>query len=272
MHPGRPVTKPPPGLDDLILKQFGAMPVGYTRMCEYLARAEFTETFGCKITSSMVSQLYDYYSLWSYRVIEDEPERPRCRYEASQVNLIWHTDLHLYRPSHRLMIAFLDDASRRVMGWSFLTDKKATSTRDVLRKTMEANHVKPYAIWSDNGAEFKGEFQSFLQEQDIRHVHTAPRNPQQNGKMERFWPTAEKCASWDGMDYCIKAYNRFPHQALGNFEQVDGTQAKMAPNDAYTRLEQWPSVRGPHWTIDGNERPFVLREDVRGEGAPLELE
>jgi hypothetical protein len=149
MHPGRPVTKPPPGLDDLILKQFGAMPVGYTRMCEYLARAEFTELFECKITSAMVHQIHDYYSLWSYRVIEDEPEPPRCRHEEHQVNLIWHTDLHLYSSSHRWMIAFLDDASRRVMGWSFPTDKKATSTRDVLRKTMEANHVKPYAIWRE---------------------------------------------------------------------------------------------------------------------------
>jgi transposase InsO family protein len=80
------------------------------------------------------------------------------------------------------MIAFFDDASRRLMGWAFLTDKKAISTREVLETTLDTNQVKPYSIWSDNGTEFKGAFQALLQERNIYHVHTAPRNPHKTGK------------------------------------------------------------------------------------------
>jgi transposase InsO family protein len=220
----------------------------------------------------MVRQIYEKYRLFAYRVTEDEPETPRCRYEASQVNLIWHTDLHLYSLTHEWMIAFIDDASRRLMGWAFLTDKKAISTRAVLETTIDTNHVTPYAIWSDNGTEFKGAFQDLLQEQHIHHVHTAPRNPQQNGKMERFWPTIERCPSRDAMEEWIEGYNRSPHQGLGKFKQSDGTMVRMTPIDAYARLQQWPSSRGPYWKVEGRERLFVVPGPVTGEAIQLELE
>jgi transposase InsO family protein len=156
------------------------------------------------------------------------------------------------------MIAFIDDASRRLMGCAFLTDKKAISTRELLETTMDTNQVKPYAIWSDNGTEFQGEFQALLQEGNIQHVHTAPRNPQQHGKMERFWPTTELCPSRDIMGEFIERYSISPHHGLERFKQSDGTMVRMTPTDAYARLEQWPSFRGPDWKVDRRERLFVV--------------
>jgi transposase InsO family protein len=170
------------------------------------------------------------------------------------------------------MIAFIDDASRRLMGWAFLSNRKASSTREALETTIRENQASPYAIWSDHGTEFKGEFESLLHAQGIRHVHTAPRNPQQNGKMERFWPTVERCPSSEEMEDRIRHYNARPHQGLGKFAQSDGTEVRMTPQDAYARLEPWPSPRGPQWKVDGAERPFVVPEDGAGEAASLELE
>jgi transposase InsO family protein len=132
--------------------------------------------------------------------------------------------------------------------------------------------VKPYAIWSDNGTEFKGAFQDLLQERDIRHVHIAPSNPQQNGKMERFWPTIERCPTRDAMENWIEGYNISPHHGLEHFEQSEGNMVRMTPTDAYTRLEQWPSVRGPYWKIDCRERPFVVPRQATEEAIRLELE
>jgi hypothetical protein len=124
---GRPQVRLPPGLDDLVLTEQALFPMGVTRMTAYLRREEFTRRFGRRITSTMVVYLYVTYELWRYDRPRAPPLHPviRCRYEAVQVNLIWHTDLHYHiYPSGHLVVAFIDDASRRIMGWQVLDNKR----------------------------------------------------------------------------------------------------------------------------------------------------
>jgi hypothetical protein len=270
---GRPPVSLPEGLDDFVLTEQALFPMGVTRMTAYLRREEFTRRFGRRITSSMVVYLFVKYELWRY----DRPRAPglhpviRCRYEAVQVNLIWHTDLHHYHPSGRLIVAFIDDASRRIMGWALLDNKRAETIRHVLERVMQETAVEPHAIWSDNGTEFKGVFAGLLQERGIRHVHTTPYNPEQNGKIERFWPTVERCRNEADLAEWIAFYNARPQLGLPTFVQEDGTEAQMTPNDAYQRKPKWSAAEGgPEWIIDG--RRFAFPHGLKDEDATHEVQ
>jgi hypothetical protein len=76
------------------------------------------------VTTTMVKRVYEKYDLWQYRVeLSGEPER-HCRYEADQVNLIWHADLHQFSRDHRWLVTFLDDVPCLLVGAEFLKDKK----------------------------------------------------------------------------------------------------------------------------------------------------
>jgi hypothetical protein len=94
----------------------------------------------------MVQHAYETLSLWQYRLEELDVEPVRCRYEACQANLIWHTDLHQAHDGTRgYYIAFLDDASRRIMGLEYLDRNTATKTAVALLNAILLNGV-PFAL------------------------------------------------------------------------------------------------------------------------------
>jgi hypothetical protein len=67
---------------------------------------------------------------------------PNCCHDVGeQANLLWHTDLHDHgQPENRSnLIAFMDDASRLIVGFSFLPNKTAQSTAAALKSALEAS-------------------------------------------------------------------------------------------------------------------------------------
>jgi transposase InsO family protein len=250
LHKGRPKVALPAGLDLFILQEQATHPVGVTRMIEHVRRDENLAQIGVEfVSSAMVRRVYEEQSLYLYHLPPTVHPVLRCRYEAVEVHAFWHTDLHLH--GGRWVIAFIDDASRRVLGAAFLPSKHAWCTRDVLQWVIGRVGEIPYAIWSDNGTEFKGEFEAFLKAEEIRHVRTKPYNPQQNGKIERFWPTVEK---WDDdgelMDW-IEGYNNRPQSALPRMVQPSGIRVRMNPNDAYKNKPHWVRGTVPRWIVNG---------------------
>ena len=135
----------------------------------------------------------------------------RCRYEANYADLIWHTDLHMFNGAY--LMAFIDDFSRYIVHYEIITSKNAIVTSNVLKRAIEKGNI-PFSVWTDNGGEFKAEFQGILIQNNIRKVLTQPYTPQQNGKCERFWSTADCCADQDELKKWVDQNNSMPHCGL----------------------------------------------------------
>ena len=75
---------------------------------------------------------------------------------------------------------------------------------------------------TDNGTEFKGAFEDVLNEYGIKKTTSDPYQPEENGKIERFWATLETrlpkingITDYSKLDDVIFAYNYLhKHAAL----------------------------------------------------------
>jgi transposase InsO family protein len=95
-----------------------------------------------------------------------------------------HPDNHEWGEPNRLIIAILDDFSRRIAGWRLLDDQFSFSASIFHAETTQIVNEPVFVLWCAG----RGELMSYC----IDHGRTKPRHPQQNGKIERFWPTGEK--------------------------------------------------------------------------------
>jgi transposase InsO family protein len=267
---GRPVHSVPPTVIERIRRRFERFPVGVTRMFPSLQDCSVRTGLGLRVTRRMVEHAYDELEFWRYHLEPAKEEPERCRYEACQVNLIWHTDLH--QPHDRspgYYIAFLDDASRRIMGIEFLEHKHAAATAAALSRTILLDGA-PHAIWSGNGTEFKGDFDDLLNAQRIEHVRTAAYNPEQNGKMERFWPTLERRPPGVPLHSYVDEYNNMVHFGLPINAAIPDVVVHLTPMQAYRLIPHWTPHSHRTWRINGIICPFLsgtASEDV-ARGAP----
>jgi transposase InsO family protein len=251
------MVEPPPDLEDLVQREFASFPMGLVRMHAYLRRKVFTDQLGYKATKTLLLKVYKKFKLFRFHRESPVLHPLRCRYVAQQVNLIWHTDLHLYKRLGQWVMAFLDDASRKIIASSFLEDKSSASTAALLETALGTVEKPPFAVWTDNGTEFKGHFDELLVERGVRHVRTTPYNPEQNGKIERFWPTIEQWKEQGSLEAWIAKYNARPHTALPSIEDEDGTMVRMTPDEAYEELMRWPDDDWPPmWLVNGHGYPF----------------
>jgi transposase InsO family protein len=210
-----------------------------------------------------VQNVFEDEGLYQYQRPKPPQNLHTSEYEAIQKNLIWHTDLHdleieYYDGTSRHIIAFMDDTSRRIMGWEFLQDKNSITTRDILKRILDDNHQpQPYTVWTNKGGEFLGHFEAFLLERGIKHHHTAGYSPQQNGKIERFWQKV-KSFGGDSTTYQdrMEEYNDTPHFALPKGDMWDGTGAAyFTPDEKYNLLESWnPELR--QWRVNNRIKQF----------------
>ena len=183
-------------------------------------------------------------------------------YEALYSNMIWHVDIHFWGGHKESPIfALIDDYSRKIMGCELIENQKAETVLEVLKYTI-AIHGKPYAIWSDNGSETKGEFNRYLQEEQIAHVLIRPRCPQQNGKIERYWPFLEKqLKEGKSIEEAVDVYNDSPHISLkyvDDYIRGKKYQRHQTPNERYEEGPMWNPNETPQWVVNGEIRPFNI--------------
>jgi transposase InsO family protein len=85
----------------------------------------------------------------------------------------------------RYIFSCIDVFSRHVF-LEAIRRKTALATKAALVKIINKGEVKPRSILLDNGAEFKGSFQSYCETEDITLRHTKTYTPQANGIVERL--------------------------------------------------------------------------------------
>lgn len=185
---GRPIHRKNELIESEILKVHERTKMGATKCYEKIVTESRDNYIYQTISHRLVYATFQEKQLLQFQRPK-KVEKYRCRYVACNPNLIWHTDLHDWKKedseNREYLIAFIDDFSRKIMHVDIIPNKIAITTSHFLKHALELNG-KPFSIWTDNGGEFKAEFERVLIENNIHHVWTAPHNPQQNGKVERF--------------------------------------------------------------------------------------
>lgn len=96
----------------------------------------------------------------------------------------------------RRYIMTLIDPNSRIAFAVAIPSKHTTNTAKVLEALLdgltESKHKRKLAILSDNGSEFKKEFDALLVEKDLTHYWTYPRSPKMNAHNERFNRTLQE--------------------------------------------------------------------------------
>jgi len=96
------------------------------------------------------------------------------------------------RKRKAILLAFLDDYSRRVLYGRFHFSEKAIHFEDGIRHIVKA-HGKIGKLYTDNGATFVShETKRILDTLGIYLVHSKPYRPQGRGKVERFFRTVRQ--------------------------------------------------------------------------------
>ena len=181
--------------------------------------------------------------LKSMGLAKDEPRkqlrRKWVRYERKYSNSMWHTDWTLI-DGKGWLIAYLDDASRFVVGWGLFPEATSEHSVEVLKEAIK-RHGKPASILTDRGIQFyaveaddrlKGltVFEKYLIENEIRQILSRVNHPQTNGKVERFFKTVkDKLGRFESLDRLMEWYNTVrPHMSL-NLDVIE------TPYQAYAR-------------------------------------
>lgn len=90
----------------------------------------------------------------------------------------------------------LIDPTSRIAFAVAIPTKHTKYTAKVLEALIDGLYTKDikdkFAILSDNGSEFKKEFDAILQEKELTHYWTYPRSPKMNAHNERFNRTIQE--------------------------------------------------------------------------------
>ncbi len=87
--------------------------------------------------------------------------------------------------------------------------KSSRKAKEFFMKVMEYFEFDIKIVQTDNGSEFLGEFDKYLNEIGIEHYFSYPRSPKTNGNVERLIRTIEE-ELWltEGMEYTIDEMNK----------------------------------------------------------------
>ena len=158
-----------------------------------------------------------------------------------------HGDWHRSGESKPYAIVWMDDASRKVLGYGEFESAKAEYSIQTLQNAIEnaaQYNIMIREVNTDRGSQFhankggKSQFQIYLESMGIKHVVSRKNNPQTNGKVERFWLEYDRHRwRFSSMDEFIEWYNRRIHGSLW-------LEIGENPNDAFIRKAPPESLLG----------------------------
>jgi putative transposase len=140
--------------------------------------------------------------------------RKWVRYERTHSMSLWHTDWKQLWDGC-WWVAYMDDASRLIVGYGVFYEATAEHTIHVLKQAID-KHGRPREILTDRGSQFyaneserreKGvsQFEAYLTDHDIKHILCRVNHPQTNGKLERFYGV------YDQKQYQFKSVDEYVH-------------------------------------------------------------
>jgi transposase InsO family protein len=101
------------------------------------------------------------------------------------IDLIDMNDVFASNRPYRYIFTCVDVFSRKV--WlEALTNKSAIDNREAMKRIVARTGVTCRATISDNGAEFRGEFEQWCKEEGIKQRRTQSYSPEQNGIVENM--------------------------------------------------------------------------------------
>lgn len=177
-----------------------------------------------------------------------QKKRKRCRYEREHSLSLVHADWLDWRGKQ--VIAYEDDASRKVLSigeFDNATSKNSIKTLKEAEEYLKPFNAKIREINTDRGSQFivtkylaikqgKTEFERYLDKRGIKHIPSRRRNPQTNGKMERWVQEYKKHRDkFKSGEEFMNWYNNRMHGAL-NLSKAE------TPNQAFIkkmRTEIW---------------------------------
>lgn len=138
------------------------------------------------------------------------------------------------RATKTYLIAFIDDASRLIVGGRFFFAENTANVKTVLREAVLTYGV-PAKLYVDNGRPFCSEdLRIACAKMSTALIHSTPYYPQGKGKIERwfrtvrsdFLPWLKPVYSLQDLNLCFDAwlqqqYNRSPHSALDKATPLD---------------------------------------------------
>ncbi len=185
-----------------------------------------------------------------------QKKRKRCRYERDHSGSLLHGDWHRTTINHPYAIAWLDDASRCILScgeFQSANGEKSIETFKVAQARATEHNILIREVNTDRGSHFYGnkndgvtEFQRYLESQEIKHIPSRVKNPQTNGKLERFWYEYDRHRwSFNTFPDFASWYNRRIHGAL--WLEIGETpeqafQRKMLPESMlglFSKLNGW---------------------------------
>ena len=137
---------------------------------------------------------------------------------------MFHVDLTFVNGEVILMIVCRMD---RVLYLQLLNDKKAATCKNALKKIMERYNLKVMTLYSDNGGEWKGEFEKLLKQieeklknegKEFKHLQSLPMSPHMNGMIENCNRIKKDIRIW------IINHPSYTHEQLSS--ELDSTASK----------------------------------------------
>ena len=188
-------------------------------------------------------------------------QRKWVRYERRYSNSMWHTDYKLLDDG-RWFIAYLDDASRFIVGFGVFKEATGKHALEVLKEAI-SRHGKPASVLTDHGSQFyanekeaakRGEaaFEKELVAMGIRHILARVNHPQTNGKLERFHGELQR-----RLPNFINASADKTARAPGSRSagHVGSPFHSAGPTDPVTRLIHWYNHDRTHMSLNKGETP-----------------
>ena len=126
--------------------------------------------------------------------------RSWVRYERTHSMSLWHMDWKQLN-SGEWFLAIMDDASRFIVAYGVYLEATTMNTLTTLKEAI-AKYGCPDEILTDRGTQFyasegerkeKGvsQFETYLADNEIKHILCRVNHPQTNGKLERFYGVLE---------------------------------------------------------------------------------
>lgn len=197
---------------------------------------------GIKIPHNRIHKILRNYKLAS-NDISKQRRRKWIKYERKHSMSLWHTDWYQikdvdnddekrWKCKCKWLIAYLDDASRFVVGHGIFDEATTENAISVLDGCID-RYGKPLELLTDHGSQFyanSGEikaatistFQQYLVSRKINHILGRVHHPQTNGKIERFYETFQsKISYFESIEQFIMWYNtKRPHMSL-NWDELE---------------------------------------------------
>jgi len=217
------------------------------------------------------------------------------RFVHQYPNQCWQADVmhgpYLKEPGNgkarkTYLIAFIDDASRLIVGAQFFFAETTANIKTVLRSAVLTYGV-PAKLYLDNGRNFcADDIRIACAKMNTALIHTTPYYPQGKGKIERWFRTVRQSfllwlktveslsdinSSFDA--WLQQKYNRGPHSALENATPLEtflrGIEGKMRRlphhiDDAELFCKKETRIVAPNGTFRINNMLYDAEEQLIG--------